>query len=499
MKTTKVLFFTLLIAVMATMPQGAMSQVTIGADQPPQSFSVLELISNSTRGLRLPQLKENQRNALQTQIEGSAAATKDLARGLTIYNSTRNCVQYWNGSDWIDAGICGVVIPSVDFPKTPGCPGSDPKPVTWMTYNLGAATSATIGTTTYDLTTPKGQMKWLADKAANGGGVDFTDATVYGDLYQWGRQTDGHEKRNSTVSSVYAYQLGNDVYSNGDGTGQIINSTLKDQFIKNNTHPWDWQKVASSFSDFWGNGRVIYSYPTKDISSGVITYGTTEPSSGTPGVDFTYIDDGGNPYTSVISPNPAATRYYQQPKRTDYDPCPAGWRVPTQDEWETLGDYCDPSTADGYFYTSSNNNSVVTTVGAGTATVPTRNPNLVWVTVANGLPDASSWSAATSSLKVGGYALYDKTEWDNADADYNANGTKPLYDVAAPVPLLFLPAAGGRRDENGAFLGVGSFGSYWSSTVNLEISYYLYFDTTSIYPRESGQRASGLSVRCVAD
>ncbi|MDR3327191.1 MAG: hypothetical protein LBT04_03545 [Prevotellaceae bacterium] len=161
MKTTKLLLFPLLFAAMATMPQGAMSQVTIGADQPPQSFSVLELISGTNKGLRLPQLKENERNGIIQQIDAMSdptakAKAQDLARGLTIYNTDAKCVQYWNGSSWIPAGICGVVIPSIDFPKPLGCVDSDdPKPVTWMSYNLGAATSATIGTETYDLTTQR--------------------------------------------------------------------------------------------------------------------------------------------------------------------------------------------------------------------------------------------------------------------------------------------------------------------------------------------------------
>ncbi|MDR3327975.1 MAG: hypothetical protein LBT04_07650, partial [Prevotellaceae bacterium] len=113
MKTTKLLLFPLLIAAMAMMPQGAMSQVTIGSNDEPQAFSLLELISNGNKGLRLPQLKENQRNALTT----ATFKLNSGAKGLTIYNIDAKCVQYWNGSGWIPAGICGVVIPSIDFPK----------------------------------------------------------------------------------------------------------------------------------------------------------------------------------------------------------------------------------------------------------------------------------------------------------------------------------------------------------------------------------------------
>ncbi|MDR3327823.1 MAG: hypothetical protein LBT04_06850, partial [Prevotellaceae bacterium] len=88
MKTTKLLLFPLLFAAMATMPKSAMSQVTIGADEPPQSFSVLELISNS-KGLRLPQLTTLQRKALS-----DTHGTEEAIKGLTIYNTIKNCVEY---------------------------------------------------------------------------------------------------------------------------------------------------------------------------------------------------------------------------------------------------------------------------------------------------------------------------------------------------------------------------------------------------------------------
>jgi hypothetical protein len=43
MKISKLLFITLLMTAMATMPKSAMLQVTIGADKSSETFSVLEL------------------------------------------------------------------------------------------------------------------------------------------------------------------------------------------------------------------------------------------------------------------------------------------------------------------------------------------------------------------------------------------------------------------------------------------------------------------------
>jgi hypothetical protein len=90
---------------MATLPKSAMSQVTIGADSVPQNFSVLELISNGKRGLRLPQLTTAEVNNLGAQIKAGNAEYKNLARGLTVYDSTQNCVKYWKGMDEVWVGI----------------------------------------------------------------------------------------------------------------------------------------------------------------------------------------------------------------------------------------------------------------------------------------------------------------------------------------------------------------------------------------------------------
>jgi hypothetical protein len=348
------------------------------------------------------------------------------------------------------------------------------KPVVWMTYNLGAATTATIGANTYDLTTPKGQMKWLTDKGANGGVVN-TDATVYGGLFQWGRgyETDrtlpeqekkgwkhavkytvvdgvitNRERRFGTGATYDAETRANVSINGYDANGQP-NAPNDVLFVTGST---DW--VTTSNDALWGNGQAT----------------TTE----TPG--------GGNPYITG-----GVTKYYQQPVKTVNDPCPAGWRVPTQDEWETLGNYCDSRNAGGSF-------SGIPLEGKAPGSY---NPNLWWVPVANGIPDAGA-TVAWSTTKVGGYAIYLKTDWDSADDAYKT-GVSPLYAENAPVPLLFLPAAGYRYYYDGSALDVGSYGGYWSSSVNSTSAYYLNFNSGFVYPNTSSNRAYGLSVRCVAE
>jgi Fibrobacter succinogenes major domain (Fib_succ_major). len=76
------------------------AQVVIGDAVAPQSFSALEIISNGTGGLRLPQLTNAQRAAVQTAIEALAPAEQYKALGLMIFNLETNCVETWNGTEW---------------------------------------------------------------------------------------------------------------------------------------------------------------------------------------------------------------------------------------------------------------------------------------------------------------------------------------------------------------------------------------------------------------
>jgi hypothetical protein len=117
----KRIFLILTLAVSGSLFVAATAQVTIGSLKQPEPFSLLELISDGSRGLRLPQLTALQRDTIdgtETGIAGIsasmlasrnafAAERTDRARGLQIYNTTTNCVETWNGSAWIS--VCGAI------------------------------------------------------------------------------------------------------------------------------------------------------------------------------------------------------------------------------------------------------------------------------------------------------------------------------------------------------------------------------------------------------
>ena len=76
-------------------------QVTIGALKDPESFSLLELVSENKKGLRLPQIETT---ALRDAISANFT-DNDLAYGLQIFNMETNCIEYWNGKQWISLCI----------------------------------------------------------------------------------------------------------------------------------------------------------------------------------------------------------------------------------------------------------------------------------------------------------------------------------------------------------------------------------------------------------
>ncbi len=64
---------------------------------------------------------------------------------------------------------------------------------------------------------------------------------------------------------------------------------------------------------------------------------------------------------------------------------------------------------------------------------------------------------------------------------------------------LFLPAAGYRGYSNASLNRVGTYGYYWSSTVNSIYSYYLGFYSGYVGPSNGSNRGGGFSVRCVQE
>jgi uncharacterized protein (TIGR02145 family) len=157
------------------------AQIALGADTP-NSSAMLD-VSSTTQGFLPPRMTTTQRNAISNPAEG-----------LTIYNTTLGCLDTYNGVRWLSCKSVGEK--DIYNPATGQI---------WMDRNLGATQVATSS----------------------------TDAAAYGDLYQWGRGTDGHQIRTSSTTTTL---------SSTDAPGDA-------NFILITSMPYDWR--SSQNHNLW--------------------------------------------------------------------------------------------------------------------------------------------------------------------------------------------------------------------------------------------------------
>jgi uncharacterized protein (TIGR02145 family) len=73
------------------------------------------------------------------------------------------------------------------------------------TYPLGSVFCASGATTVVNVTNPATGKIWMdRNLGASRVAISSTDNLAYGDLYQWGRRSDGHQCRNSTTTSTFS-------------------------------------------------------------------------------------------------------------------------------------------------------------------------------------------------------------------------------------------------------------------------------------------------------
>ena len=92
-----------------------------------------------------------------------------------------------------------------------------------------------------------------------------------------------------------------------------------------------------------------------------------------------------------------------------------------------------------------------------------------------------------------GYRLPTAAEWERERLTWTSNDAAGAF-----ASILRLPVRGFRNYIDGLSVGVGSYGYYWSSTVNSTQSRFLRFDSGNA-GMFSFPRAGGLCVRCIKD
>ncbi|MDR1591719.1 MAG: hypothetical protein LBS16_02385 [Prevotellaceae bacterium] len=466
---TNLFLFAALTAAFLSVANYAAAQVTIGGGDPPKAGAILDLNSTTKGGLVLSNVELTSLTAIPASFPNASAISNPQAlAGMMVWN-TNDCLvpngdglYVWDGNKWnyTGGGDGFFSIP------TPTCPNPLPNLI-MASYNLGADVDKLMFLYP-DLSPAKQQMAYQATNV-----FSATDATVYGDLYEWGRVADGHEKRDAEPYATAGALESTDL----DGNGQVKNDYGVADYNKADTDKkyghfikgdinfyYDWCDIQND--DLWGNGVAI---DVETLGKGVLA------SNG---------------------------QYYQSTDWaiSDNNPCPSGWRVPTQDELERLINYdCGtPNSVD-------EDNAV--DINSTTEYYKSVTAGLTWVRVKAGMAYLGNWAEGDHS----GYAIYRTDVWTaaiSASGYFDNNGTpdytRPLYEDAAPEPLLFLPAAG-YRSANGIDFSIGSvgktgyIGSYWSSTVIDENVFYLSFIHSSVSADKDYHRAGGFSVRCVKE
>ncbi len=97
-------------------------------------------------------------------------------------------------------------------------------------YPAGSVFCASGPTAIVDVTNPVTGKTWMdRNLGASQVATSSTDALAYGDLYQWGRASDGHQCRNSFITNV---RSSTDVVNNSN-------------FIYTNNSPYDWRSPSN--------------------------------------------------------------------------------------------------------------------------------------------------------------------------------------------------------------------------------------------------------------
>ena len=392
----------IVIAAIFTVPTKA--QVTIGAQKVPENFSVLELISNSNRGLRLPQLSDDDIAALMETAEFKAEAN-GLARGLTVFNTSTKCVNVWNGEIWIK--WCADAEAPCDAPATPDAMTLSPaSPIINLTGTF-TATVPNVDGMTYTWSLPQG----------------LTGSSTTNSITITGATTGSYDASAIAVTATNSCGA-TSAATAGSGTicvGVALRNDIPPS-VTFGSYTWSTKNVdapGTFTTNAWDLG-MLYQWNVK------VGWSTSEPRTSSPAGK------------TWLGPSLASSW-----DMTNNNPCPTGWRVPTN-----------------------------------TALAALKNT-------------ASVWIDACAAVNIGFGPVPGQIFGTNAIPANSA--------AFKPSSMLFLPAAGNRIGATGALNSVGKYGYYWSSINPLvQAGYGIRINNDGI---EEGNfdNSQGFSVRCVAN
>jgi uncharacterized protein (TIGR02145 family) len=181
------------------LPLVTIAQVGIGTNTPASSAQ-LE-VSSTSKGYLMPRMTATERNAIVNP-----------ANGLQIFNTTTGCINLYKVNAWFE--VCGVNLVAL--------------------YSTGSVFCASGATVIVDVTNPTTGKTWMdRNLGATQLATSATDAAAYGDLYQWGRRSDGHQCRTSATTTILST-----TDQPGNGNFVLATSTPNDWRSPQNNNLW---------------------------------------------------------------------------------------------------------------------------------------------------------------------------------------------------------------------------------------------------------------------
>jgi hypothetical protein len=180
---------------------GREGQTGIGITIPEQS-AILDAHS-TTKGFLPPRMTTNQRNNINNPADG-----------LVIYNVTTECINYFASGFWLE--LCG----SKEIDDEFNCSTDN------VTFNYNG------NFVTYGTVEGQNGTCWLdRNLGANQVCISSDDVNCLGDLFQWGRYSDGHQIRNPLSDYIT-------VLSPTDNPGH-------NRYIRNGNYTKDWRETKN--------------------------------------------------------------------------------------------------------------------------------------------------------------------------------------------------------------------------------------------------------------
>jgi len=396
----------------------------VGVGTTTQDASAALEVKSTNKGFLPPRMSTIQRDDISTP-----------ATGLVIYNTTRDCVQFFNGDFWFDTCTQTTENPNLTV-ASPTYQGTSVISNYGIGYNGEAVPSAS--TITVQLTNNAVTEQSYTLSATDNGGLGLIYAAS------------GTIDAGVTIAVIL-----------------IPNTTVLPDFVS-----------GPLVMPLLGTNSNLILRPRIDIKS--IPESTTQVTDVVYGTQ-TWMDRnlGARRVATAIDDVFSYGNYYQWGRPADGHEITV-WHGKTKKAGRglavvtaTLATDANPSYANFITTDSSPFDWLANPATSGTATL---------------------WATANQGPCPYNYHVPSSTEWETADAtDLGWQNNTDTYNSP-----LKLPSSGRRDRTDGSLFNQGTFGGYWSSTVNNTNARRLTFtDSTALMGNNN--RAQGFTVRCLKD